>query len=353
MAAVDHPAAPPLTLVSKNVGGLSSCKDKRARLFVEMGRKRRCDVFLLQETHSASAGVVRQWAAEAGVQAWQGPQFWHHGTSASCGVAILIRDTAPVSDAKIGYQDAHGRILRVDFLFAGVPTSVINVYAPCVAAERAAFFTLALPLAMPDATFPFVGGDFNCVLREDDRWGAAVTHNRFVGRDQLEAFMVMYDVEDSWGLPPQRGKPPRGRQHTFHTNVASADGSLTFTAARLDRWLTPVPLREWVQDTVIRPLRSDFLPGDHGAVILRVQPPQQPPRGPGVWSLPLHVLNDAAYRPALSAHLAAFEQQHAHRLSHRDFWEAVKVAVADFTHAFCFNAALRKRLPEVVLRRSC
>ena len=85
--------------------------------------------------------------------------------------------------------------------------------------------------------------------------------------------MVLNDQEDSWRLPPPPGKPPRTRQTTFHTLVRESNGQLSFTAARLDRWLTPVDMREWVMDTIIHPLRDDFLPGDHGAVILKLRPP--------------------------------------------------------------------------------
>ena len=148
--------------------------------------------------------------------------------------------------------------------------------------------------------------------------------------------MLMEELEDSWLLPPAPGKRQRGVVHTFHTRVAAADGSLSYTSARLDRWLTPVALREWVMDTVIHPLRDDFLPGDHGAVVLDLSPPSQPPRGPGVWTCPLAVLNDDAFKDALELHVATFQQQHQ-GLGARDLWEAVKLAIADYTQAYCIG----------------
>ena len=273
MNAGEVAAGPPLRLVTKNVGGLSSCPRKRGRLFTELARKASLDIILLQETHSVDDATTRRWTVEAGSGAWRGQLFWHHGTSASRGVAVLIRDTAPVTEARVTYKDDAGRILRVDFKYAGASMAVVNVYAPSVAVERAAFYTVALPLAMAAGGSTLVAGDFNCVLREEDKWGVSQFAHRFVGRDQLEAFMLTEDIEDTWKLPAAPGKPPHGRQPTFHTNVASADGVLTYTAARLDRWLTPVGLRAWVVDTLIHPLREDFLPRDHGAIVLNLQPP--------------------------------------------------------------------------------
>ena len=345
MSAVEQPAASPLRLVSKNVGGLHSSADKRRTLFDQLARRRSVEVFLLQETHSKDDAAVRRWAAEAASGAWRGQQFWHHGTSASCGVAVLIRDSAHVSDAHIGYQDTHGRILRVDFKYAGLDMAVVNVYAPHRPEERAAFFSHELPRAVLGAGTALLAGDFNCILRHEDKWGPFSSIQRFAGRDELEAFMVMEQLEDSWLLSPRASRP------TFHTQAADADGRLCYTAARLDRWLTPVALRDWVHDTVIHPCRDDFLPGDHGAVVLHLQPPRQPPRGPGVWSCPLFVLNDEDYLSDVRTCIAAFCQRYA-ALRPRDLWEGVKLAIADFTQAFCLDAARLKRQPERLLRRT-
>ena len=351
MNAPQAEAAPPLCLVSKNVGGLSSCPHKRTRLFSELERKLRLDIVLLQETHTSDDAAVRRWAAEAASGAWRGQQFWHHGTSASRGVAILVRDSDRVSDARVGFKDADGRILRIDFKYAGLDMAVINIYAPCEAAQRAAFFTNALPAAMLGGGHTLVAGDFNCVLREDDKCGSAAFSHRFTGRDQLEALMVMEQLEDTWLLQGPAGRPPRGRQYTFHTNVAAPGGGLNYTAARLDRWLTPMGLRSWVVDTVIHPLRDEYLPGDHGAVVLTLQPPRQPDRGPGVWSFPLSLLNDAVFSAALSLRIATAGQQHA-ALSARQRWEVIKLEIADYTQAHSLEKAALTRQPERLLRRT-
>jgi exonuclease III len=350
MSAAEAAAAAPLHLVSKNVGGLSSLPAKRHELFSQLWRKHSLDIVLLQETHCADDATARRWAsaaARAGTP-WRGQALWSHGTAASRGVATLVRDCANIADVHVGYADADGRLLRVDFKYAGLDVSVLNVYAPCVAAERAAFFRGPFAAAMPEHGVCFVGGDFNCVTRADDNWGSAdAATRRFVGRDQLERVMLLEELDDAWLLPRPAGKRPHGRQHTFH---CTAPGG-TFSAARLDRWLTPASLRGWVADTAIHAVRSDYLPGDHAAVTLEVRPPSQPPRGPGAWSLPLHLLNDEAFVGLLTAHIAAFRQQHA-ALEVRALWDAVKQEVQTVAARYCLEQGRARRAVEAALRRA-
>ena len=351
MNAPPAPAAPRLCLVSKNVGGLQSCPRKRARLFCELQSKKQLDVVLLQETHTSDDTAIRRWAAEAASQAWVGQQFWHHGTSASRGVAILVRDTAAITEVRKGFQDTEGRLLRIDFKYAGLAMSVLNVYAPCEPTLRAAFYHTAMPAALIGGGVTLVGGDFNCVLSAQDHTGSNAFSSRLQGRDQLQALMVMEQLEDTWQLPGRAGRP-HGRQYSFHTQVAAPGGGTSFTAARLDRWLTPLDLRTWVIDTVIHPNRNGFLPGDHGAVVLTLQPPNQPERGPGVWSLPLSILNDADFKAAAVDCIMAFQHQHA-AMGARDRWEGTKTAVADFSHAYCMEQAANRRRPLHALQRIC
>ena len=343
-------AALPLRCVSKNVNGLSSDAAKRNRLFHQL-RAKPVDLVLLQETHSADDAAVQRWMAETRTHAWRGPAFWHHGTSASRGVAILIRDSSPIRDAKVTYADGAGRLLRVEFTYAGLPMAVVNVYAPSEPSERPAFFRDALPLAMDGGGHTLVAGDFNCVLRAADMRGTAPSLHRFQGRDQLEAFMAVHELEDSWTAPCALGRPEPPYRSTFHTRAPLPDGSLSATSARLDRWLTPVAMREWISSTKIYPLREDYLPGDHGAVTLTLCPPALPPCGPGVWTLPLWVLNHDEYVAAIKQAMAQFRQQHAH-LSARELWEGLKDLVADLSQAFCLRAAADARRPASLLRRT-
>ena len=347
MSASEAAAAPPLQLVSVNVDGLSTLPRKRLILWRKLKLKK-LDIALLQETHSGSDAVVQQWQAEMGADChWRGSQFWHHGTSASRGVAVLVRDECGISEPQVTYKDAAGRILRVDFKYAGLDMAVVNVYAPSVAAERAAFFSTELPRAMEGGGYVFVGGDFNCVTRATDADPPPQPgDSRFAGRDQLESLMLVNELDDAWLLPQVRRRGD-GRTLTWTTRARH------FTRARLDRWLTPMDLREWVKAVQVFPGRTnEFLPGDHATVKLTLQPPLQPPRGRGVWTLPLWVLNDERYVDEMSSLLSTFPQQH-HHLSARDRWELLKLTAADVTRNFCMLEASAQRAPREGLRRVC
>ena len=57
------------------------------------------DIVVLQETHHENSEQGERWAREgAGPgKPWEGQTFWAHGTTASRGVAILIRDRIHLS----------------------------------------------------------------------------------------------------------------------------------------------------------------------------------------------------------------------------------------------------------------
>ena len=150
MASAAAAAARPLHLLTINVNGLNSDPGKRRQLFHTL-RSRRWDIVLLQEVHAANDGQAAGWAADgaAAGQPWEGECFWSHGTAASRGVGVLIKAGAPVSEARVGYRDGEGRLLRVDFSYAGQRACVLSVYAPCEAADRPAFFQGPFSAALP------------------------------------------------------------------------------------------------------------------------------------------------------------------------------------------------------------
>ena len=140
---------------------------------------------------------------------------------AGCGLSCACGITEP----RVTYKA--DRILRVDFKYAGHEMAVINVYAPSLAAERAAFFSMELPRAIE-------GGDyiFNCVMRatySDPPPPQQPDDSRLAGRDQLESLMLVNELGDAWLLPQVR----RQGGLTWSTHARQ------FTHAQLDRWLTP------------------------------------------------------------------------------------------------------------------
>jgi len=91
---------------------------------------------------------------------WSGPSFWCHGSTTSRGVAILLSPSADISHVALRHHAEDGRALSIDFSFTGGTFTAISVYAPCVPAQRAAYYTqLPLP-SLPADRQLLVGGDF-------------------------------------------------------------------------------------------------------------------------------------------------------------------------------------------------
>ena len=84
---------PPLTplFMSFNVSGLRERLQQLALFAVQQAEP--WHVIALQETHHATQAVAAQWCREGpGPTApWDGPSFWSAGTSASRGVALLLK----------------------------------------------------------------------------------------------------------------------------------------------------------------------------------------------------------------------------------------------------------------------
>lgn len=163
---------PSLRLLSLNVNGLRSTS-KRRTLFSLLHRDS-WDVVLLQETHHTDDAEAQAWTQEGphGLRPnWSGPSFWCHGSSASRGVAILLRPTADIADISLRHQAGDGRSLSIDFTFAGGAFTAVSVYAPCVPAQRAAFFTQSLLPSLPANRQLLFGGNYNCVAGQLDVLG--------------------------------------------------------------------------------------------------------------------------------------------------------------------------------------
>jgi exonuclease III len=87
------------------------------------------DIVVLQGTHHENSEQGNRWEMEgAGPgQPWEGQTFWAHGTTASRGVALLVRARLALSDILVVGEDDQGRLLRIDFAWEDQPLTVISV----------------------------------------------------------------------------------------------------------------------------------------------------------------------------------------------------------------------------------
>ena len=102
---------------------------------------------------------------------WDGPSFWAAGTSSSRGVALLFKASPLLSNISLASIDPHGRFVAAQCNLCGGQVTLASVYAPVERQERAPFFLQCLVPALPARTPLVLGGDWNCVARDQDLVG--------------------------------------------------------------------------------------------------------------------------------------------------------------------------------------
>jgi len=171
MTAQPHTAPSRLSFGTLNVNGLGDAK-RRALFHGLAGGQRRVDVMFLQETHHASQQAADVWVQEGAGPGlpFRGASVWAAGTSSSRGAAVLVGHHLRAEAFQSVHVCPKGRIAGALLSLPGGNTFLLySVYAPCVGAERAAFFTGPLRTALADGVRRHpgarlvLGGDFNCV----------------------------------------------------------------------------------------------------------------------------------------------------------------------------------------------
>ena len=318
------PARPPsLQLLSLNVNGIRG-KQKRAALFAAL-QAGPWHVIALQETHHASQTEAAQWCKEgAGPTApWDGPSFWAAGSSASCGVALLFKDTPLLSDLTATTSDSSGRFVAAQGALSGSQTMFMSVYAPADRQERAPFFQQQLQPALPTATPLVLGGDWNCVAGDRDLVGGQPGTRQHGFQNVLLPLQQALGLHDAFRL-----LHPTAQDFTYTATTGAS-------SARLDRWLVSDSLLTAISAASV----TDTRPGDHYGVSLSISPATAPPRGPGVWSMPPFILSHPAFQTLMKAEVQTFLAAHplSTVLSRAERWDQLKVHVQDVVVQYCFG----------------
>ena len=297
-------ALQPAKLLAVNVNGLAG-KNKR-RAFFKHVLSTSWDVLVLSETHCGGPDVAAKWlrgGAGPG-KPWLGQAFWSHGTSASRGVAVLLRQGF-AAKAKVEFADTAGRVLRVgwDSGPQGRPVSVVAVYAPADGeASRSAFFAPDGPLQQAiaagsgSAADLFLGGDFNCRLPVGESVGAQPADVQ-----RLQGLVAAAGLRDAWAAA--RGSVGFRPEEAW-TFLARGPGRTS--SSRLDYWFVPSQRvgEGWVARCGHR--WDAAAPGDHAAVALEWRCPDATPRGKSRWIFPNFLLRDQGFVSGSKGELSAF-----------------------------------------------
>lgn len=325
-----------LSCLVVNVNGLRR-RSKRRALFQRL-RDLHYSLVILCETHSKNDVETTAWAQEGAGPGlpWDGQAFWHHGTSASRGVAVLVRAGLPISNAKVSYKDASGRILMVRFNSEeGHPWAILGVYGPVETADRGQFYSESLREAMearPQGSSMLVAGDFNCVTSQLDlhtTQASPAQNSRLVGGDSLQGVQVEQGLMDVW-----RQQHPHTQEYTRTTHSANQ----TVSSGRTSRWLISQEI--WDAQWVISCAHAyGQVPGDHAAVVLNLKPPQEPLRGKRSWVFPTYLLGVQEFLERMTEHIQDYLAQPPPGIGAMDLWSDLKCSIKQYTLSYSYSRA--------------
>ena len=297
----------------------------------------------LQDTHFQTADEGFGWLLRGmGQQShacWQGTGFFAPTTSANVGgTAILFNRSFPGKlrgEPVLAQGDDLGRLLRVDFDWGDDVYSLFSVYAPAQPQQRREFFSNFLqpsvaaamrrggpgsPGKGAGAHHLLLGGDWNCCASSLD----------YTGGDRGGAYPQLRSVESAADLvDPYRRLYPHAGPGECATHVSrSHPGSV----ARLDRWL--------VSSAACRGSRllgagtSCCPASDHHGATVTLTALAGTERGPGFWSMPLHVLDDPGWKGEVEREIRA-RFQGPPETTRRDRWDNFKTWLQYYTQTYC------------------
>ena len=193
-----------ITFSSYNVNGLRTDGNipKRRKIFTWL-KSKAAEVIFLQETHSDSS-VAAIWERE-----WGGHIIFSHGSTRSCGVAILFQPGLNMNTEHV-ITDEHGRFIIAKVNINNAKCLLVNIYGPN--RDNPQFFEDVF-LKCEDLNYEYfiAGGDFNLVL--DSKIDRASSARRSVNSSRstnvILGYMQQNDIVDVW-----RHMHPRKRQYT-------------------------------------------------------------------------------------------------------------------------------------------
>ena len=272
--------APGLRVGTHNVNGLRA-PGKLWNLISLWARDLRLDVVCLQETKIGADDVAAMGIVENLVATYTSQLlcpaytiYWAGFTSASAGVAVLVRsDLVAALDPEIAQAAPDGRLIAVDLKWdARRPNDrlrVVSVYLPdSRPAEQAVFVAERIrPLVMGRERV-VVGGDFNFVEDPRDRARVGGVVSAAGQRDSQPAAAMRALTDETAMRDAFRLRRPTEQRFTYYGHSS---------AARLDRM--------YVSPTLVpRVFACDAAGGggsDHRAVALHLSLSEPEDRGPG------------------------------------------------------------------------
>ena len=317
-------------LLSLNVRGLRELS--KQDVIIDWAIHQHADILFLQETH-LSDDLLKRFNAK-----WKG-KCWHNlGTTASRGVAILIKENIDFELIDI-HRDDHGRKIMINLTMGNSFYTFINIYAPNYNSDKIIFFNemehWIQKHAITDSNI-IIGGDFNSIMNfECDQVGSSRNYMHSSSTDRLIEVTKQLKLVDVW-----RKMHPDLRQFTWRRKVP-------LICRRIDFWLISQDLftHNLVKSNDIRP----SLKSDHLAISLKIKQHGLCERGKGVWKLNVEFLSHVDFCNNVRDMVKKTMKEYTSIGSWALTWELCKIRIREFAIKYGKNIAKNKKQNEQTL----
>ena len=305
---------------SLNVRGLRN-KVKRRQLFqwLKKYHSGKNYFIFLQETHSTIKDE-KLWQSD-----WGSKIVFGHGTSKSCGVAILF-------PMKFNYDEitihmSNNRKVCIELSNEEGSLALLNVYAPTQDNAKAhADFIASLRHDIDLCSAQLViGGDFNLYLNpilDKDK----PLNNSSQASVEMKNILSDYDFVDIWRI-----LNPDLKRYTwcrYHPLVQS----------RLDYWFIPQEMIYSVDNCCIQAA----IQTDHKLISLQITLNKELKRGPGLWKFNSLLLHNTEYVHQIKEIITKDYNIENKSLN----WDFIKMKIREFTIMFSKQVSKKKKQEE-------
>ena len=290
-----------LNCISYNVKGLGN-PIKRKKILSQL-KKLHCSIAMIQETHLSEIEhqkLKREWVDQVYSSSFE--------RGRKRGVAILLNKSVYFNHTQT-VNDKEGRYIMVRGTIDGIKITLLNLYAPnedCIDF----FKNIATLLADKADGIVLIGGDFNCILRQNMDRLPAETGSVSRKSSTLRAMMCELGLVDVW-----RHLHPREKDFTFMSQV---HGSYS----RLDMFLMSGSDLYRASVCKIEPITIS----DHAPVILKIN--IGPIKQFKYWRLNVSLLNDELVKEEIHKDLINyFDINDNGTVSPSILWEGAKAVM--------------------------
>ena len=299
---------------SLNARGLNQAR-KRRQLFRWL-HNTKFDIVFLQETYSSKC-VENAWKSE-----WGGKIYFCHGTNHSRGVMIMFN---PKLDALVDSVevDKNGRYLLLQTTISDTTFQLCNIYSPNNSSDQITFFSSILDVLRKRSELNIIiGGDFNCALTPQDKFGGATIERKNNVISEITKLCDLLKLQDVW-----RYQHPDQAQFTWRDKAFKVQ-------CRLDYWLVYKQLSQIVINTEIKTSTLT----DHSAITLTLQSKGYVQRGPGFWKFNNSLLDDHDFVDQLYNMIPAYKNKYNYLTDRSLYWDMIKMEM----RGFCVQYSKRK-----------